>query len=53
MLRAGTQSMKVSGFHGIGVDGLAAAADVTSGACYSNFANKEAMLQAIIDASLG
>lgn len=53
LLRAGTQSMKVSGFHGIGVDGLAAAADVTSGAFYSNFANKEAMLQAIIDASLG
>lgn len=53
LLEAGTQSMKVAGFHGIGVDGLAAAADVTSGAFYSNFANKEAMLHAIIDASLG
>ncbi|MCV7029098.1 TetR/AcrR family transcriptional regulator [Mycobacterium sherrisii] len=53
LLRAGTQSMKVAGFHGIGVDGLAAAADVTSGAFYSNFTNKEAMLQAIVDASLG
>ncbi|OBI22560.1 TetR/AcrR family transcriptional regulator [Mycobacterium sp. E2497] len=53
LLRAGTQSMKVAGFNGIGVDGLAAAADVTSGAFYSNFANKEAMLEAIIDAAVG
>jgi AcrR family transcriptional regulator len=53
LLRAGTRSMKVAGFNGIGVDGLAAAADVTSGAFYSNFANKEAMLEAIIDAAVG
>ena len=36
------------GFNGIGVDGLAAAAVVTSGAFYSNFANKEAMLEAVV-----
>jgi TetR/AcrR family transcriptional regulator, transcriptional repressor for nem operon len=53
LLRAGTRSMKVSGFNGIGVDGLAAAAGVTSGAFYSNFASKEAMLEAIIEAAVG
>jgi TetR/AcrR family transcriptional regulator, transcriptional repressor for nem operon len=53
LLRAGTRSFKTSGFNGIGVDGLAAAAGVTSGAFYSNFANKEAMLEAVIDAGLG
>jgi AcrR family transcriptional regulator len=53
LLRAGTRSMKVAGFNGIGVDGLAAAADVTSGAFYSNFTNKEAMLEAIVEAAVG
>jgi len=53
LLRAGTRSMKVAGFNGIGVDKLAAAADATSGAFYSNFANKEAMLEAIVDANVG
>ncbi|OBJ51309.1 TetR/AcrR family transcriptional regulator [Mycobacterium sp. 1423905.2] len=53
LLRGGTRSMKVAGFNGIGVDGLAAAADVTSGAFYSNFANKEAMLEAIVEAAVG
>ena len=38
-------SLKTSGFNGIGVDGLAAAAGVTSGAFYSNFPSKEAMLR--------
>src|SRR5690349_11230049 len=32
LLEAGLTSMKVAGFNGIGVDGLAAAAGVTSGA---------------------
>lgn len=53
LLRAGTRSMKVAGFNGIGVDGLASAAHVTSGAFYSNFANKEAMLEAIVEAAVG
>ena len=53
LLRAGEGSLKASGFTGIGVDGLAAAAGVTSGAFYSNFPNKEAMLEAVIDAALG
>jgi TetR/AcrR family transcriptional regulator, transcriptional repressor for nem operon len=53
LLRAGTRTLKTSGFNGVGVDGLAAAAGVTSGAFYSNFANKEAMLEAVIAAGLG
>jgi AcrR family transcriptional regulator len=53
LLRAGMRSMKVAGFNGIGVDGLAAEADVTSGAFYSNFANKEAMLEAIVESAIG
>lgn len=53
LLRAGMRTMKGTGFNGVGVDGLAASADVTSGAFYSNFANKEAMLEAIIDAAVG
>jgi len=53
LLRAGMRSMNTKGFHGVGVDGLAAAADVTSGAFYSNFANKEAMLEAIVEAGVG
>ena len=53
LLRAGARSLKTCGFNGIGVDGLAAAAGVTSGAFYSNFANKEAMLEAVVDAGLG
>lgn len=53
LLQAGGRSLKANGFNGIGVDGLAAAAGVTSGAFYSNFRGKEAMLEAIIDAELG
>lgn len=51
LLQAGMRSMKTTGFNGIGVDGLAAEAGVTSGAFYSNFRNKEAMLQAIISSA--
>lgn len=53
LLRAGARSLKTNGFNGIGVDGLAAAAGVTSGAFYSNFPSKEAMLEAVIDAGVG
>jgi AcrR family transcriptional regulator len=53
LLCAGTRALKASGFNGVGVDGLAAAAGVTSGAFYSNFPNKTAMLEAVIDAGLG
>lgn len=53
LLEAGARSLKTAGFNGIGVDGLAAAVGVTSGAFYSNFPSKEAMLEAVIDAGLG
>jgi TetR/AcrR family transcriptional regulator, transcriptional repressor for nem operon len=53
ILNAGAQSLRVNGFNGIGVDGLAAAAGVTSGAFYSNFQSKEALLECVIDAFLG
>jgi AcrR family transcriptional regulator len=41
ILQAGAKALRTNGFNGIGVDGLAAAASVTSGAFYSNFSNKE------------
>lgn len=53
ILRSGAQALRVNGFNGIGVDGLAAAAGVTSGAFYSNFSNKEALLEGVIEAFLG
>ena len=53
LIRAGSRTLKESGFHGVGVDGLAAAAGVTSGAFYSNFPTKEAMLEAVVDAGVG
>jgi TetR/AcrR family transcriptional regulator, transcriptional repressor for nem operon len=53
ILRAGAQALRVNGFNGIGVDGLAAAAGVTSGAFYSNFPSKEALLDGVIEACLG
>jgi AcrR family transcriptional regulator len=36
LVDAGARSLKTRGFNGIGVDGLAASAGVTSGAFYSN-----------------
>lgn len=53
ILQAGAQALRTNGFNGIGVDGLAAAAGVTSGAFYSNFPNKQALLEGVIDTCLG
>jgi AcrR family transcriptional regulator len=53
ILQAGAEALRTNGFNGIGVDALAAAAGVTSGAFYSNFANKEALLEGVIDKYLG
>ncbi len=53
ILQAGARALRTNGFKGIGVDGLAAAAGVTSGAFYSNFANKEALLEEVIETCLG
>jgi TetR/AcrR family transcriptional repressor of nem operon len=53
LLEAGVEQMKANGFNGIGVDGIAGAAGVTSGAFYSNFTNKAEMLAAIVETYLG
>jgi len=53
ILQAGARTLRTNGFNGIGVDGIAASAGVTSGAFYSNFSNKEALLQQVIEACLG
>jgi AcrR family transcriptional regulator len=51
--QAGARALRSNGFSGIGVDGLAAAAGVTSGAFYSNFSSKAALLQEVIENCLG
>jgi TetR/AcrR family transcriptional regulator, transcriptional repressor for nem operon len=53
LVKSATKALRKSGFNGIGVDGLAASAGVTSGAFYSNFTGKEELLAAVIDANLG
>jgi len=53
ILRAGARALRTNGFNGIGVDGLAASAGVTSGAFYSNFSNKEALLEDVIETCVG
>ncbi|MBV9461441.1 MAG: TetR/AcrR family transcriptional regulator [Bradyrhizobium sp.] len=53
ILQAGARALRTNGFNGIGVDGLAASAGVTSGAFYSNFANKEALLEQVIESCVG
>jgi TetR/AcrR family transcriptional regulator, transcriptional repressor for nem operon len=53
ILDAGANALRKKGFHGIGVDGLAAAAGVTSGAFYSNFSGKEELLKDVIETCLG
>ncbi|WP_072396262.1 TetR/AcrR family transcriptional regulator [Hyphomicrobium sp. CS1GBMeth3] len=52
ILEAGARTLREKGFHGVGVDGLAEAAGMTSGAFYSNFANKDALLEGVIEASV-
>jgi TetR/AcrR family transcriptional repressor of nem operon len=53
LVQAGARALRSNGFNGIGVDGLAAAAGVTSGAFYSNFSGKEALLEEVIKTCLG
>ncbi|MFD8817923.1 TetR/AcrR family transcriptional regulator [Streptomyces sp. NPDC059627] len=53
IVREAGRTLKESGFHAVGVDALAASAQVTSGALYSNFANKEAILEEVVAAQLG
>lgn len=53
IVREAARTLKENGFQGVGVDGLAASAEVTSGALYSNFANKEAVLEEVVATQLG
>ena len=53
IVREAARTLKENGFQGVGVDGLAASAQVTSGALYSNFANKEAVLEEVVATQLG
>jgi TetR/AcrR family transcriptional repressor of nem operon len=53
IVQEASRTLKENGFHGVGVDGLAASAQVTSGALYSNFANKEAVLEEVVATQLG
>ncbi|WP_327287565.1 TetR/AcrR family transcriptional regulator [Streptomyces sp. NBC_01198] len=53
ILRAASGKLKEKGFHAVGVDALAAAANVTSGALYSNFTGKEGLLEEVVAAELG
>ncbi len=48
MLDAASQSFKAHGFAGIGVDGIAKAAGVTSGAFYAHLGSKNAAFEAIL-----
>ena len=53
VLKAAARKLREHGFSGVGVDGLSAAAGVTSGAFYSHFSSKEDVLRSVIDANLG
>lgn len=53
ILQAAAKALRQGGYHGVGVDKLAASAGVTSGAFYSNFSNKEELLKEVIGSFLG
>jgi TetR/AcrR family transcriptional regulator, transcriptional repressor for nem operon len=52
MIAAAGRGFRRRGFGGIGVDGLAKEAEVTSGAFYGHFSSKEAAFQAVVTAGL-
>ncbi len=52
MLDAASQSFRSNGYNGIGVDGIAKAAGVTSGAFYAHFGSKDKAFSAALDAGL-
>jgi TetR/AcrR family transcriptional repressor of nem operon len=53
VLKAAACELRERGYHGVGVDGLSAAAGLTSGAFYSHFSSKEEVLRSVIDANVG
>tara|TARA_R110002073_G_scaffold196455_4_gene355614 strand:+ start:479 stop:1075 length:597 start_codon:yes stop_codon:yes gene_type:complete len=52
MLDAAGQSFRSNGYAGIGVDGIAKAAGVTSGAFYAHFGSKDGAFEAALKAGL-
>ena len=52
MLDAASMSFRSNGFDGIGVDGIAKAAGVTSGAFYAHFGSKNKAFKAALDMGL-
>lgn len=52
MLDAASQSFRSRGFTGIGVDGIAKSAGVTSGAFYAHFGSKDKAFKAALEAGL-
>lgn len=46
------RAFREKGFHGIGVDGLAAAADLTSGALYKHFGSKNVLFREVVRVGL-
>lgn len=53
IVAAAERSFKKGGYNGVGVDGLAKTAGVTSGAFYGHFKSKEAVFKAAIVSGLG
>jgi AcrR family transcriptional regulator len=53
MVAAAGRGFRTRGFGGIGVDGLAKEANVTSGAFYGHFSSKEAAFEEAVEAGLG
>lgn len=52
ILDAAAQSFKCEGFSGVGVNTIAQAADVTTGAFYAHFGSKDGAFEAVIKAGL-
>jgi AcrR family transcriptional regulator len=52
MLDAAGRKFREYGYSGVGVDGLAKAANVTSGAFYAHFGSKNAAFDAVLEAGL-
>jgi len=52
MLESASQNFRSHGYAGIGVDGIAKAAGVTSGAFYAHFGSKDGAFSAALDAGL-
>ena len=52
IVTAATKLFKEKGFAGVGIDAIAQAAGLTSGALYSHFSSKEAVFDAVLESQL-